>query len=110
MDEFLKALAAFKPQPPKTVEFRVYYDPDTGAVLTYTNEDLPGQYILVDKDTFARHRFDCRVKDGKLKQNRLPSTKMVPGETGIPCHPNDITVICETPNSIRWKVKAYEQD
>lgn len=111
MDEFLKALAAFQPPAAKPIEFRVYYDTETGKILNYTNEDLPGQYILVDKDTFARHRFDCCVKDGKLKQYRLPATKMVPADDGTSCHPTDITIIVDDKQkSVKWKLKAYEQD
>lgn len=107
--EFLAALAAFESPALKPVEFRVYYDPQTGQILNYTNEDLPGKYIIVDKDTFHKHRFDCLVKDDRLVPFKLPIGKLIPSETGTACHVHDITVIARSQDPLQhWKLHTYE--
>ena len=56
--------------PELKLEFRLYYD-DNGRVIYYSMEDLPGNYIVVDRHVFEQHRFDIRIKDGKIiKQNQ----------------------------------------
>lgn len=110
-DTLAAALAAFSFSKPKEIEYRVYYDPETGSILNYTNEELPGDYILVDKDVFARHRFDCSIKDGKMIPYRLPMAKLVPGDQGTACDPNDITLLVsiDAPHQF-WRIKTYEPD
>lgn len=108
-NNFLAALAAFQPQSPVAIEYRIYYDRDSGQVLNYTNDDVPGDYIVVDKDTFARHRFDCLIRDGKIVPYRLPIGKLVPSESGVACDPEDITVISvDGSSSQHWRMRTYE--
>lgn len=108
-DEFLQALKSFLPPRPAEIEYRVYYDASTGQILNYTNEILPGDYITVDRETFARHRFDCSVKDGKIVPFRLPIGKLVPSSTGTPCHAKDICLIESDPQSTQhWSMHTYE--
>ena len=109
MDEFWKAVAAVDWSPSRKIEFRVYYDPATGQVLNYTNEESPGDYILVDRETFHRHRFDMKVQNGKLISPVPPIAKLVPSEKGRGCHPEDITILSEE-NPIYWQIKTHEQN
>lgn len=108
---FLEALAAFQKQqrPVPTIEYRIYYEAETGKILNYTNDELPGDYIVVDRETFARHRFDCVIRDGKIVPYKLPLGKLIPSDTGTPCHPDDISIIVganETPQY--WRMHTYE--
>ena len=64
MDNQVIIFEAPKIVPP---EFRLYYD-DTGRVICYTCEKLPGKYIVIDKNTFAEARPDIRVVDGKVSK------------------------------------------
>lgn len=108
-DEFLKALRLFQPPLPREIEFRVYYNTNTGEILNYTNDDLPGDYILVDQETFARHRFDCKIKDGKIVPYRLPVGKLIPGDSGTPCASDDISIIAsEAQPRQHWSMHTYE--
>ena len=108
---FLSALAGLKSVNPKEVEFRIYYDKDSGEILNYTNEDLPGEYILVDKETFARHRFDCLIRNGKIIPYRLPLAKLIPSDHGVACVPGDVTILADSETSAQfWRIKTYEQD
>ncbi len=94
------------------IEFRVYYD-DTGRILFYTCEKPEGNFILVDKDTFAAARPDLRVVDGRL-------TTLVPGiiiskykpnsKEGVECASEDINIIVSTKykKKQKWKLTNHE--
>lgn len=63
--ELQRAFAAHAAQTPKELEFKAYYDED-GKIITYTTEDLPGDYIVITRDQFNLARHDARVIKGKL--------------------------------------------
>lgn len=108
-DNFLEALSRFSAPRPSQIEYRIYYDNDTGEVLNYTNEDLPGDYIIVDRETFARHRFDCTIKNGKIVPLRQPIGKLAPAAEGTPCHAQDITIIVLPGTTAQyWSMRTYE--
>lgn len=109
LSEFIKALREFVPLTSRKIEYRVYYDATTGEVLNYTNEELSGTYIIVDRETFAQHRFDCKIKNGKMVPFKEPIGKLLPSDEGTPCMPNDICLVA-APNSpsIFWKMHTYE--
>lgn len=108
LSEFAKALQSFHPPAPKKIEYRIYYDVKSGTVLNYTNEDLPGDYITVDVETFAKHRFDCLIKDGKIVPFRLPIGKLVPSDQGTRCHHKDICIVVESGPAQHWNMRTYE--
>jgi hypothetical protein len=92
----------------KPVFFRLYYD-DLGAPVIYTMEHLPGNYIEVDAETYARAPSNVCVKNGQLIEiiiNR--SQKLVPGDIGTPCHPHDVAVVVTGSDNTQWKKQQYE--
>jgi hypothetical protein len=105
--EFWSVLHA-TPEPPAPF-FRLYYDSD-GAPLFYSMEDCPGTYIEIDQETFARGATNVRVRDGKLIEiTWATTTKLVPGNSGSPCHPDNVAVIvAEDQPHIRWSKRTYE--
>jgi hypothetical protein len=110
MDDFVKAWIemqnAITVLP--SVEYRIYYDPISGKILDYTTEHHEGTYILVDKETFAQHRFEYKIKNGQLTTPKTNIGKLRPGNTGIPCHPADITIIVDDNNAQHWKNHTYD--
>lgn len=65
-DEFWKAIAASDFTPPDPIEHKIYYDAK-GNITKCTIEDLDGEYIVVDKDTFvAIQTGKYKVKNGEL--------------------------------------------
>ena len=61
--EFWAILTA-SPTPAEPI-YRLYYD-DLGNPLFFSMEDLPGNYIDIDRDTFHKSPPNIQVKDGKL--------------------------------------------
>jgi hypothetical protein len=94
----------------RPVFFRLYYD-KTGFPLFYSMEDLPGTYIEIDADTYACSSMQVRVRDGKIIQiSCRPTAKLTPGKTGTACHVQDVAVISDSNNSIKWTKKIYEEN
>lgn len=101
---------------PKIVppEFRLYYD-ESGKVISYTcDTTTPGNYIIVDRLTFASARYDIRVIDGKI--STAPATavvyKLMPdNHEGVDCAPDDISIVVSesyTGDTTKWKLNIYE--
>ena len=94
-------------------EFRLYYD-DKGNVICYTCEKLEGNYLIIDKQTYAEARPDVRVVDGRIStvNPAYIITKIMPSEEGIDCEIEDVSIIVNTKDSKtktqKWKLNIYE--
>lgn len=105
-EEFWAILHAMpEPQP---VTWRLYYDA-AGEPITYSMEHLPGTYIDVDAETFARSPRNVRVQAGQLIELQSAVRRLVPTDTGIPCHPDNVAIVVdETEPHQRWSMKTHE--
>ena len=110
--EFLKAWAELEissTQSRPIIEYRIYYDPTTGIILDYTNEIREGTYLTVDRETFIKHQFNLKVKNGKLVGIKPSVGKLIPGSEGQACHPNDITIIVDPEGPATfWNNHTYD--
>lgn len=97
---------------PAPVFYRAYYN-DEGIVTLYTMEDLPGNYVEIDLDTFRRSFPTARVTNGKVV-DITPTTifsKLKPADTGTACDPRDICiVVSEEQPHIKWKLTHNATD
>jgi len=94
-ENFWKAFNEWKPEPPRPVFYRLYYD-DQGLPITWTMEDLPGNYIDIDLALYQEQPRHVIVRDGKLV--RVDPIYFVPRlqpneKEGTPCHPTDVAVV-----------------
>jgi hypothetical protein len=110
-ENFWKAWAEPVPEP-APIFFRLYYD-EHGCPLSYSMEDLPGNYIEIDADTYRLSSFRVRVIDGKIVYIKPKKTvaKLVPSESGTPCFPHNISVVVDQQQPhIKWSLKTNESD
>lgn len=92
------------------IEFRAYYDAD-GKIITYTTEDIPGDYIIVTSEQYAEARHDARVIDGQLvlKNRRTHVLKLDKNRGGGKrTSKYDISIVVIDGPSSYYMVKAYE--
>ena len=108
--EQLQQLFQAVPTPPQPF-YRLYHD-EHGRLLFYSMEDCPGTYIEIDQETFARSASNVRVRDGKLVEVTWQTTvKLVPGNSGSPCHLDNVAVIvAEDQPHTRWSKQTYESN
>ncbi len=94
------------------VIYRLYYD-NTGSLLFYSMEDLPGNYIEITPQQFAKADSHVRVVNGQIvKIKRSLTKKLVPSadQDGVLCSPQSAAVIVKSSPGIYWKIKNYESD
>lgn len=109
-EEFLKILLDV-PEP-KPIFYRLYHD-NHGRPLVYSMEDLPGDYVEIDQDTYVKANYRVKVVDGRIKE--LPPvawvSKLVPNGRGTCCHPEDVSIVVpvDLPN-IKWSLNTHEDD
>lgn len=108
-ENFFKAWAEWDRRAPDPVFFRLYYN-DQGFPVAYSMEDIPGNFIEIDQATYARSSYHVRVVDGKLVNIEYKQVygKLQPSNTGTSCHPQDVSVVVNTPNTIKWTKVIYE--
>lgn len=109
-EEYVLVWEAPEIKPP---EFRAYYD-DKGRIITYTCEELEGDYVVIDAQTFAEARPDLRVVDGKIIKNVKTgvASKLIPSDNeGITCAEEDVSIVINKESNLktqRWKLVTYE--
>jgi hypothetical protein len=98
--------AALQPMEIRATFYRLYHD-EQGFPLFFSQEDLPGNYIDIDQTTYNTPHTHIRVIDGKLVTLDTSSaiTKLTPTEYGVPCHPQDVSIVVDTtlPHKI-WNI------
>lgn len=106
--EFRDALTNM-PQP-RPISYRLYHDSD-GRLLFYSMQDEPGNCVEIDQELYSRSPHRVRVIDGQVHEFEWrQSVKIRPGQTGTPCHPEDVTIIYDHDQAQRWALAAYEQN
>ena len=108
-EELIKMFQAVPATPPPF--FRLYHDAD-GVPVFYSMEDQPGTYIEITPEQYHRNNSNVRVRNGQLVEvTWATTTKLVPGNSGSLCHPDNVAVIvAENQPHIRWSKKTYESN
>jgi hypothetical protein len=94
----------------ESIELRLYYD-DKGNVLFYTCDKPEGNFIVIDKQTFAESRPDLKVVNDKLVRPGLNPVvaKLIPNDDGISCAKDDVSIVTTDDVEIqKWKLVINE--
>jgi len=96
---------------PAPVFYRLYYN-DDGTPIIYSMEELPGNYIEVDQQTYVLAAFNVCVVDGKLVYIKpVITVKQLQSNTvtGITCDPQDVCVIVDPDQPhVKWNIVHNE--
>ena len=108
-DEFWGILHAQQPAIHGSPEYRLYYN-DEGFPLFYSTEALPGNYIVVDQDTYYHGPKQIRIVNGKIVVYKTTfSKKLVPSTDGVACAVNDVCVVVDVDQPhVKWCLKKQE--
>lgn len=108
-DDFWKILHDMPKYTP--VSYKLYYV-DIKPVI-YSMEDLPGNYIEVDAETYALASFDVQIIDQVLVhvEPEIIVRKLRPNtDTGIACHPADVCIVVKTDlGHIKWSLNEQHK-
>ena len=108
---FLRVMSEYEWPEPRPVTYRLYHNED-GTARFYTMEDLPVEYILVDRETYVADCRNVRVAQGKLMfvaptitvKLLRPST-----DAGTACHPRDVAVVvADNQPHTKWSMVQNE--
>jgi hypothetical protein len=97
---------------PVPVSFRLYHRPD-GSPRFYTMEDLPGDYVEVDAETYARSPMNVQVQNQRLVyvESRPVVQKLRPATTGVACAVTDVCVIVDLSSThTKWSTNTNDAD
>jgi hypothetical protein len=73
-------------------------------------EDVPGNYIEIDHETFAAGSPRVRVVNGQLRHIKTNVvSKLVPSSQGQACDIRDVAVISNDKDIQYWKLKATDE-
>lgn len=105
MTNFWQAKKNHKVAPRVVRENRIYYN-DAGQVVSYSQDNLDGNYIVVDHQTFNERRPDILIVDGQIVRPNMITEyrKLVPSDDGVETVVEDVTIVG---NGQHWKTKYY---
>jgi len=90
-------------------EYRLYHD-DNGFPLFFSMESLPGNYIVVDQETYLNSPKQVRVVDGKLVVYTINfAKKIAPTGYGQACDTRNVCVVVDSDRPhIKWSLKHQD--
>jgi hypothetical protein len=109
-DNFWQVWNSFVWPEPTPITYRCYYL-DNGDVDFYTMEDLPGNYIEVDQQSYVLAIKPARVVEGRLIIIKPKKTvqKLLPADHGTLCHRDDVSIVVAN-NGTYWNYQQHEID
>jgi hypothetical protein len=111
-DEFNQLFTnIIKPKKPVDINYRLYYNKETGKPLQYTIDEQDGDYIVITKQQYAESRYDSVVINGKLTtvNNAVRWSKLVPSNEGVACAVDNVMIV-DRDSSTKWKIKTHDAE
>ena len=111
-DEFNQLFVdIIKSKKPVDINYRLYYNKETGKPLQYTTDEQDGDCIVITKQQYAESRYDSVVINGKLTtvNNAIRWSKLVPSNEGISTRADNVMIVDDR-GAAKWKLKTYYRD
>jgi hypothetical protein len=93
---------------PLPIFYRLYYD-NNGFPITYSMEDLPGEWIEIDQTTYLIGSHHVKVVDKKIiyQTPGWRNQKLKPNSvSGTCCHPNNVCVVVDAElDHTKWNLQ-----
>jgi hypothetical protein len=108
-EEFFSIWQSQLSAPQVDPEYRLYYD-ENGFPLFYSMEQAPGNYIVVDQETYLNSPKHIRVLNGKLVVYQTNfAKKIVPVGYGQSCDPRNVCVVVDIDRPhTKWSLKHQD--
>jgi hypothetical protein len=90
--------------------YRIYYD-ESGRPISYSVDDLPGNYIEVDASTYMLSDINIRIVNGAIVKitPTVSIAKYRPASTGVCCRPDNVCIVVDhSEPHIKWNWKTHE--
>jgi hypothetical protein len=90
-------------------EYRLYHD-ENGFPLFFSMEQVPGNYIVVDQETYHNGPKHIRVVNGKIVVYKtIFAKKLVPSTEGVACAVEDVCIVVDVDQPhVTWCLKKQE--
>ena len=109
-DNFWAVMADYVPPETKPIPYRLYYN-DDGTPNCYTMDNLPGNYIEVDRETYIANLWNVCVIDNQLIiiPPKVTVRQLQQTSEGTSCDIHDVSiVVSESQPHIKWSIGINE--
>ena len=107
MSNFFKALSNIKRTVATVQSYKLYYDKNTGKPLFYSMDEVDGDFMVVDKETYVEARYDVYIEnDILIKKVFKDISKLTQHGSETTCHADDISIISD--NGTNWSLRTYD--
>ena len=108
--EFLKAIAAIQPLYIEPLEYRLYYDANGSITSCSMQSHAPGDYVVVDKDTYDTyyHYKIVKGKAVKIERNVEYKVRLQKSNIGFRVVKNNAGILIEDDEQYD-NIEYYEQ-
>lgn len=111
-ENFWEVWNNFKWPEPKPVFYRAYRREDDSVF--FTMEDLPGEYVEIDLETYKQGDINVRIINGKVVkiEPRTYVSKLMPNaESGTACDPTNVCIVVDRKKPhVLWDIKSVVYD
>lgn len=81
----------------KPIEYRLYYDKNTGSPIKYSAMDEEGDYIVITFKDYELANFQVKVIDGKLIKPVHPRFMIIKrSDNGFAVHPENWNILVDS--------------
>lgn len=107
MSNFFKAITNMKHVTKVAPKYMLYYNKDNGKPLFYSMDEVDGDFVVVDAETYVHANYNLYVKGGVLiKKIYKDISKLTQHGNETTCYDTDISIVSN--NGTAWSLRSYD--